>query len=46
MRTRTIPILPCPSIDPVQEFYEALGFTVISKQTRPYGYLAACASSS
>lgn len=35
MTERTIPILPCPSIDEVLAFYEALGFAVTYRQERP-----------
>jgi catechol 2,3-dioxygenase-like lactoylglutathione lyase family enzyme len=37
---RTIPILPCRSIDGVLAFYEALGFTVTYRQERPNTYAA------
>ncbi|MFF3441350.1 VOC family protein [Streptosporangium sp. NPDC002721] len=32
----TVPILPCRSIDEVEEFYLALGFTRTYRQDRPY----------
>ncbi len=32
---RTVPILPCREIDDVVPFYEALGFAVTYRQTRP-----------
>ena len=35
MTERTIPILPCQSIDDVLAFYEALGFAVTYRQERP-----------
>ena len=38
MTERTIPILPCRSIDDVLAFYEALGFTVTYRQERPNTY--------
>jgi catechol 2,3-dioxygenase-like lactoylglutathione lyase family enzyme len=38
MSERTIPILPCPSIDDVVAFYEALGFAVTYRQERPNTY--------
>ena len=38
MPTKTIPILPCPSIDETLAFYEALGFTVTLRQERPNTY--------
>ncbi len=34
----TIPLLPCHAIDPVLEFYVALGFEITYKQTRPNNY--------
>ncbi|MER6577809.1 hypothetical protein [Nonomuraea sp. NPDC001023] len=36
----TVPVLPCPSPEQTLEFFEALGFTVTHRQTRPYVYLA------
>ncbi|MEV0191072.1 glyoxalase [Kitasatospora purpeofusca] len=36
----TVPVLPCVSVDETLEFYQALGFEVTYKQTRPYVYLA------
>jgi hypothetical protein len=36
---RTIPILPCPSLDDLLTFYEALGFEPTFRQTRPNPYL-------
>ena len=38
MTERTIPILPCRSIDDVLAFYEALGFAVTYRQERPNTY--------
>jgi catechol 2,3-dioxygenase-like lactoylglutathione lyase family enzyme len=38
MTERTIPILPCRSIDEVLAFYRALGFVVIYQQERPNTY--------
>lgn len=35
---RTIPILPCRSLDDVLPFYEALGFEVTYQQARPNPY--------
>ncbi|MET8831264.1 VOC family protein [Streptomyces sp. NPDC004610] len=40
MPEKTIPILPCPSIPELVEFYEHLGFTVELLQTRPNPYAA------
>jgi catechol 2,3-dioxygenase-like lactoylglutathione lyase family enzyme len=37
---RTIPILPCTSIDVTIAFYEALGFSVSYRQERPNTYAA------
>ncbi|ANZ35734.1 hypothetical protein BBK82_06220 [Lentzea guizhouensis] len=37
---QTIPLLPCPSIDEIQPFYEMLGFEVTYRQTRPNPYVA------
>lgn len=36
---RTIPLLPCGSIDEVAEFYGMLGFDVTYRQTRPNPYV-------
>lgn len=36
----TVPLLPCASIDPMEEFYTALGFRRTYRQTRPNPYLA------
>ncbi|MFD4756197.1 glyoxalase [Streptomyces sp. NPDC058426] len=36
----TVPVLPCASVEETLEFYQALGFGVAYKQTRPYIYLA------
>jgi hypothetical protein len=36
----TIPLLPCASIDAVEEFYAALGFRRTYRQTRPNPYLS------
>ena len=38
MNETTIPILPCPAIDPVLDFYQALGFEVTYRQKRPNTY--------
>ena len=38
MSERTIPILPCRSIDDVLAFYEALGFAITYRQERPNTY--------
>ena len=38
MTERTIPILPCSSIDEVLAFYDALGFVVTYQQERPNTY--------
>jgi catechol 2,3-dioxygenase-like lactoylglutathione lyase family enzyme len=38
MAERTIPILPCRSIDENLDFYRALGFEVTFQQTRPNPY--------
>jgi catechol 2,3-dioxygenase-like lactoylglutathione lyase family enzyme len=35
----TIPALPCPSIDEVVTFYEALGFRRTYHQTKPNPYV-------
>lgn len=35
-RSRTIPLLPCRSLDESLPFYEALGFTRTYRQDRPY----------
>ncbi|MFB4316442.1 bleomycin resistance protein [Actinomadura sp. 21ATH] len=35
MAERTVPIFPCRSIDRTAEFYEALGFELLLRQTRP-----------
>ncbi|MFE4668975.1 bleomycin resistance protein [Streptomyces sp. NPDC056716] len=40
MAEKTIPILPCPSVPELVEFYEHLGFTVDLVQTRPSPYAA------
>jgi hypothetical protein len=34
----TVPLLPCPSIDEIVSFYEALGFRRTYRQTRPNPY--------
>ncbi|WP_024818533.1 hypothetical protein [Arthrobacter sp. 31Y] len=39
MNERAIPILPCKYVDDVVPFYEALGFTVTFRQTRPNPYV-------
>ncbi|UVS77761.1 VOC family protein [Actinokineospora sp. UTMC 2448] len=36
---KTIPLLPCPSIDETEDFYRALGFTQTYRQTKPNPYL-------
>ncbi|UNZ21321.1 glyoxalase [Streptomyces sp. 891-h] len=36
----TVPVLPCADAEETLAFYQALGFTVAYKQTRPYLYLA------
>ncbi|GGS41175.1 bleomycin resistance protein [Actinokineospora fastidiosa] len=36
---KTIPLLPCPSIDETEDFYRALGFTRTYRQTKPNPYL-------
>ena len=38
--TTTVPLLPCLAVDDSVEFYEALGFDVARRQTRPYLYMA------
>jgi len=40
MDETTIPLLPCVSPDELLEFYQALGFEVTYRQTKPYLYLA------
>lgn len=35
----TVPLLPCPSIDEIVTFYEALGFRRTYRQTRPNPYV-------
>ncbi|HVK22026.1 MAG TPA: hypothetical protein VM677_11755 [Actinokineospora sp.] len=37
---RTVPLLPCRSIDEIVTFYEMLGFTRIYYQTRPNPYVS------
>ncbi|MET0787768.1 MAG: hypothetical protein ABWY33_00880 [Cellulomonas sp.] len=37
---RTVPLLPCGSLDDTVDFYGALGFSVVSRQERPYAYVA------
>ena len=37
---RTIPLLPCGSIDQVEDFYRCLGFTRTYRQVRPNPYVA------
>ena len=39
MNGRTVPILPCRSLDHVAPFYEALGFQVTFRQERPNPYM-------
>ncbi|MEU4428100.1 VOC family protein [Actinoplanes sp. NPDC024001] len=36
----TIPLLPCPSIDVIEDFYQALGFHRTYRQIRPNPYVA------
>jgi catechol 2,3-dioxygenase-like lactoylglutathione lyase family enzyme len=36
----TVPLLPCSAVEETLEFYQALGFEVTYRQTRPYLYLA------
>ncbi|MEV0928962.1 glyoxalase [Streptomyces spongiicola] len=36
----TVPVMPCASVEETLEFYQALGFEVSYRQTRPYVYLA------
>ncbi|MBQ0862292.1 glyoxalase [Streptomyces sp. A73] len=36
----TVPVLPCSDAEETLAFYQALGFRVVHKQTRPYLYLA------
>ncbi|MFD9948295.1 VOC family protein [Nonomuraea sp. NPDC059023] len=36
---KTVPLLPCRSIDEIAEFYEMLGFTKTYRQTRPNPYV-------
>ncbi|MCT4351633.1 VOC family protein [Streptomyces sp. Je 1-79] len=38
MAEKTIPILPCPSLQPVLDFYTALGFEVTFQQKSPNPY--------
>ncbi|WP_405999346.1 bleomycin resistance protein [Streptomyces sp. NBC_00829] len=38
MAEKTIPILPCQSLQPVLDFYTALGFEVTFLQRSPYAY--------
>jgi hypothetical protein len=40
MGEKTIPIFPCRSIDQTWEFYEALGFELLLRQTRPNHFIA------
>ncbi|MFI0356542.1 hypothetical protein [Actinomadura sp. 9N407] len=40
MGENTIPIFPCRSIDQTWEFYEALGFELLLRQTRPNHFLS------
>ncbi|MEW2356078.1 VOC family protein [Spirillospora sp. NPDC029432] len=39
MAERTVPIFPCRSIDRTWEFYEALGFELLLRQTRPNHFI-------
>lgn len=32
----TVPLLPCPSVDEVEDFYRVLGFSTTYKQRKPY----------
>ncbi|GAA3150081.1 hypothetical protein GCM10010466_46460 [Planomonospora alba] len=36
----TVPLMPCASVEETSAFYEALGFEVTYRQSRPYVYLA------
>ncbi|GLZ31119.1 hypothetical protein Lesp02_33070 [Lentzea sp. NBRC 105346] len=36
----TVPLLPCPDIDEITDFYRALGFTPTYRQSRPNPYVA------
>ncbi|MFI8932934.1 bleomycin resistance protein [Streptomyces sp. NPDC053474] len=38
MAEKTIPLLPCPAIQPVVDFYTALGFETTYLQKSPYAY--------
>ncbi|GHA98877.1 bleomycin resistance protein [Streptomyces termitum] len=38
MAERTVPILPCPTLQPVLDFYEALGFETTFRQKSPTPY--------
>ncbi len=40
MTTRTVPLLPCASIDEIADFFRPLGFDVTYRQIRPNPYLA------
>ena len=40
MTEKTIPLLPCPAIQPVVDFYTALGFDTTFFQKSPYPYAA------
>ncbi|WP_016699456.1 hypothetical protein [Actinoalloteichus spitiensis] len=35
-----VPTLPCVSVDETADFYQAIGFTITFRQTKPYVYLA------
>lgn len=37
---KTVPLLPCRSIDEIADFYEMLGFTRTYRQTRPNPYVS------
>jgi len=37
---RTVPLLPCRSVDEIAEFYAMLGFVPVHRQTRPNPYVA------
>jgi hypothetical protein len=39
MTETTVPLLPCLAVNDSVEFYEALGFDVARRQTRPYLYM-------
>lgn len=39
MTEKTIPLLPCHAVEPIVEFYTALGFEVTFQQKSPYQYV-------